>query len=129
MGAVLAQPTDDRTSAYKILAGYLPSLELDAENTSDFLYRINRPRPSVSLVGANINRLNTWSALRATAFAVVRQMPEVQQELDLYITAQLELDINTTPESARVMDQASLSPLFDELLSVGFEIAMNGDVP
>ena len=60
-GAVLFQPVDDRQTGYRRLAVYLPSVTLDPEGASDFLYQINRPRASSEITGLRINRLSKWS--------------------------------------------------------------------
>src|SRR5436190_1193852 len=70
-GAVLAQPTEDRHSGYVQIAKYLPSIRLDVDGSSDFLFQINRPRPSrVGIENLLINRLARWSVLIFKTFGV-----------------------------------------------------------
>lgn len=130
LGAVLFQPAEHPQEAYRLLGAYVPSLRLDSEGCSDLLYQINRPRMSAVHNGLRINRLMKWSAAsyRLTRLAIA---PEPQQfsQIELYLVARVELDINTAVEFGSGLPSAELPQIFDEMARMGFEIAQRGDTP
>ena len=131
-GAVLLQPVDNQQKGYRQLAAYLPSLQLALEGATDFFYQINRARPSHSGVpNLKINRLSKWSVYSwAMAEAEVSLAPETRFRVRQKGAAcRLELDINTHPDFLGDLPQEQLSHIFEELLSLGQEIAREGDIP
>lgn len=122
-GARMILPADSREMAYTTLSQFLP-FGLDSQNSSNFLYRINRKRPSESgFSELTINRLSTWAVIRF-------QMGQVGNSLATeQFVSQLELDINTVPEFDGVFENDVLSNLFSELVELGLEIAEKGDIP
>lgn len=130
-GAVLLQPVSSGTDGYKRLALYLPAVKLDATGSSDFYYRINRPRESASAgAGLKINRLSTWSVVRARLDRLLASPESAQYTPGAeYFGCQLELDINTAPSPAYEFSRQQMAGIFDELTSLGKEIAQKGDVP
>lgn len=133
-GAVLSQLVGNRTTGYELLGGYLPSVKLDPENSSDFSYQINRPRPSTSgIAGLQVNRLSRWSVARLSGMLVhlsvgqqiSAQVFESSQGLD---ACRLELDINTTPQFEGTLPPEKLTVLVQELVDLGVEIATKGDI-
>lgn len=134
-GAILLFPATSVSDAYKTLAALLPSVEMDIENTRDFTYRINRRRGSrCGIEGLEINRLSTWSAVQIIgavvdvsasghASARVTQLPNARN------ICRLELDINTAPERMAELRKDSVTGIFNELVEMGNEIAMKGDIP
>jgi hypothetical protein len=130
-GAVLAQPVSDRKAGYLKIAAYLPSIRLDPETSSDFFYQINRPRDSKSgISGLRINRLTKWSVLLFQTLGV--SLEKTQMRTTGYgvteTACRLELDINTLPEFSQPLPQGKLAEIFDELVDMGREIAVKGDV-
>ncbi len=131
-GSVLFLKIDDMTAGYTILDGYLPSVTLDPDGSSEFLYRINRRRKSQACPETlMINRLSTWSVVSfAEAIldlgSVSPGTANVQRRASM---CRLELDINTVPEPGQELPTSRLSELFEELVTLGKEIAENGDVP
>lgn len=122
-GARMIIPTDGREKAYTTLSQFLP-FELDIENSSDFLYRINKRRPSKSgFSSLEINRLSTWSALRFQMGGLKNTQVSEQ------FACQLEVDINTIPDFDGTFDNDTLPDLFHELVELGLEIAEKGDIP
>ena len=80
----------------------LPSVTIDAGDTWDFLYRINRRRPSRHAT-LQINRLATWSSVQSVGFEVKigAGVPAAQMMKEEHF-CRLDLDINTfPPPSAR----------------------------
>ncbi|MCZ7568852.1 MAG: hypothetical protein M5U01_09725 [Ardenticatenaceae bacterium] len=131
-GAVLVSRVDNRQEGYRQLAAYLRRyVLLDPENSSDFLYQINRPRASASgIEGLAINRLSKWSVgvLRMGRFAFGRTAIE-PHILSVKHTCRLELDINTNAEYPGELDQQQMALVLNELVRLGEEISREGDIP
>lgn len=125
-GTALYLPVEDRIEGYRQLSAYL-RLELDPVNSRDFLYQINRPRPShCGVPDLDINRLSkwTWLPLGLRAHDGEQPWPGIRRSVCL-----LELDMNTAPEYPGPLPRESYVPLFDELVALAEEIAVQGDVP
>lgn len=129
-GAVLLFPVSDAETGYVHLSKLLP-FELDAQNSSDFSYQINRKRLSLSgIPDLTLNRFSKWSVLKMQTALIrsdfvsgqVSVLPEVY-------ACHLELDINTVPNFEGVLSKDKLQHLFDELVNLGQEIAREGDIP
>jgi hypothetical protein len=130
-GALISQPVDDRQAGYLQLSTYLPSVTLDPENSSDFIYRINRSRLSTSgFADFRVNRLSTWM-VRASALSQLSiGLESAQYSVGQIIYAcQLELDINTAPEYSGQFSAKESRAVFQELVRLGEEIAREGDIP
>jgi len=127
-GAILSKPVNSSKEGYEFVSSYLP-FNLD-EDSSDFLYQINRPRKSTfnEASDLSINRLSKWSVSLLTSFAFD------PTTLAQYITkppqfsVRLELDINTTPTLAGELSAEELPQIFQELVELGKEIASKGDI-
>jgi hypothetical protein len=128
-GSVLLRPVADRTTGYLQSSTYLP-FSLDAENSSDFQYQINRPRRSKNIDSLSINRLSKWSII-AWQFVPIRMgVPNIGAEPGpRSYECRLELDLNTEAEYQRELPKDQLRPIFRELVDLGKEIASIGDVP
>ena len=129
-GAVLVRQVTDFASAIGVLSKYLPDVRLDETGSEDFLYQINRPRDSRQKPGLRINRLTKWS---------VTQFGTISLELGpssgnlmsgpRQLACQLELDINTPANSSKPFAREEVGKLFLELLELGKELALEGDIP
>lgn len=130
-GAVLLQPVDDRVAGYRVMQRYMSALRLDADNSSDFVYQINRPRPTKTGINGAINRLSKWSVISAKKFGLQLAL-EGQQPVfatsPIFTACRAELDINTSPAIEKIA-QEQLIPVFFELTDLASEIATKGDVP
>lgn len=131
-GATLFQPVDSRKEGYSRLDAYLPSVDLDLENSSDFLYRINRPRyKTYEGIKLKINRLATWSvdALRKGEIDWSgSSLPEIAVIQEKF-ACHLEMDINTAADFESELPQRELPRIFHDLVGFGKEIAEKGDIP
>lgn len=130
-GAILNLPVENLAEGYRLLGNYLPKVEIDPEKSRDFLYQINRRRPSRSgNEGLEINRLTKWSVsqLRAGIIDLSPEHGHFMETAEPLIVCRLELDINTAPEFKSGLKKMKLSKLFDELVELGMEIARNGDI-
>lgn len=130
-GAILDIPVQDRPTGYRQLTRYLRNVQIDPDNSSDFLYQINHPRESKKTPGLLINRLSKW-AVALAKFSQVAMGPTLLEYIisgDERCFARLELDINTAPERQVTISEKQLPSLFSELVELATEIAIRGDVP
>jgi hypothetical protein len=134
-GAELAQPVDSVRDGYIKLGEHLKrAVKVDPEST-DFLYRVNRPRMTESMDHLlKINRLSTWAVMQARYINIL--MPGGGEAIGQFATApasqvicRLELDINSTADSSETMEALQLKRLLDEFLTFALEISERGDVP
>ena len=121
-------------AAYETLAAFVPALKIDVENSSDLIYRINRPRIiTVGDATCGINRLSSWACVLGMAFKVEASAAQVgvQQAVPESIFAtRLETDINTFPslDLSRFSIAEKLA-LAENLYDFSTEIALKGDQP
>ena len=133
-GSELLLPAGSLPDAYGKLGGLLRGVDVEPENTHDFLYRINRRRTSsCDVEGLEINRISTWSAVQIIeTFVDVsgdgERPPKVTRRPNPGSICRLEFDINTIPEFDRALDKDIVPKIFDELVDAGNEIAAKGDV-
>lgn len=129
-GAALLIPVEKRLEGYKLLQGFLQTVKVDPDHTSDFLYQINRPVQLQAKSGTalSINRLSKWSVvLNNTAFL------DFQKERNFSVTVpgkhalRLELDINTVLTEESFLNKDNIPFIIDELFKEATEIAKNGD--
>ncbi len=134
LGAILLHRVDDREEGYRFLQPFLrDSVKLDAENSSEFNYTINRRRLSPSIDGLEINRMMkwfvwVWKSLKMTVRLHPEPMMPETEEGALKMACRLELDMNTAPEFTGTLDQATQKATLDELTAFAEEIAAKGDV-
>ncbi|MCG3117206.1 MAG: hypothetical protein LLH30_16170 [Candidatus Manganitrophus sp. SA1] len=131
-GAVLVFPVGNKQSAYENLSKFIgSSVKLDPVGSSDFLYRINRPRDFGSgLEGLSINRLAKWSSFVWQVQDMALSPGFIKSTLGQEAHAsRLELDINTNPNFERDLPPERLINIFDRLIEFGKEISVRGDIP
>jgi len=133
LGMVLIQPVADRRSGYAQLSQYLTGVEIDPDNSTDFLYQINRPRDSGVLPNLKLNRLTKWSVLRTGTMLITMTSAgrnAAQSGLEgEKLGMRLDLDISTEANRKDELPNSKLAPIFNELVELGKEIASKGDVP
>lgn len=123
--AKLLQPVASAKEAYQILATHLPTVNLEP-NPNDFLLQINRRKETSDVVdGLPLNRVSTWSKLNLELM-IERGRPFKWPDR---CYSALELDINTALERGWSLPRKSYSRLFQELASLGIDIAEQGDIP
>lgn len=130
-GAILVMPTANREDGYELLGKFLHDVNVDPQ-ARDFLFRINRPRPSSTWKQGElvINRISTWSVLWLRQFGAVISDDNVHHtklHADRY-GCRLELDINTSQDFDGVFNSDDLVKLFGELTELAVEFTAKGDV-
>ena len=129
VGMELYQPCETREEGYELLDDLIPAVTLDGENTSEFTYRINRPRDStIGVPGLRINRLSTWSVVKLSLSVQQVGVEGAEVELGTEHAARVELDVNTVPQPDG-LPADRLVDVFEELATLGSEIAGSGDIP
>jgi hypothetical protein len=130
-GLILVRPVAGRREGYLELTKYLPAVEIDAENSSDLSYQINRPRALTSLTDEKANRLSKWSVgllvVDAFAMSAARQggrRDRVSEEHN----CRVELDMNTSAERTEPLPNERVLAVFEELVGLAAEIAEKGDI-
>jgi hypothetical protein len=131
LGGELVSPVDSVTQGYEYLRQYLPALKLD--NSSDLLYRINRPRQSKTNPSVKINRLSTWGLIQGTILSLQLTgpggpRPSVSVSPSHRPACRLELDVNTAPEAQVELRADDIRALLKEFTELASEIADQGDV-
>jgi len=127
-GAILLQLVESKQAGYRQLSTYLPNFELDTENSSDFMYQINRPRESGSgIPNLKINRLTKWSVATSKLFPI-SPLGGVGPGRTNF-ACRLELDVNTMQEFEGQISREQMPPVFRESTDLAWEIAEKGDIP
>ena len=118
-GAVLAKAAS-REASYaelgRLLAG---KVTIDPKNSSDFSYRINRPRKSITDTTITINRLSTWVCQSVTI------PPPLTPTGTIVFNTKVDWDINTTPDGPPISSPAKL---LNEMVALADEIIEKGDI-
>ena len=129
-GAVVLFPVATRRDGYVSLSQFLPDVTLDPDNARDFLFQINRRRPSRSgIKGLEINRLSSWSVAQLRVITQPMTQPSAQREHPPSYACRLELDMNTAPEHRGSFVPPQSAAIFDELVALAREILEVGDRP
>ncbi len=131
-GAVLLASVDSRASGYRQLAAYLPSVDIDPDHSSDFLYQINRGRDSATgIANLAINRLTKWSVAVLSRGGLVLEPTQIlyHEIPQQYFTCRLELDINTTTGQQEPLPRETVPSILSELVELAKEIVIEGDIP
>jgi len=129
-GAILLQRVKNLQDGYSQIANYLhDNVKIDPGNISDFMYRINKPRPSKENPDLKFNRLSTWSVAGFAKFqSTISGMELIQHLLPEKFACRLELDISTNAEYKAGFTKDELFAIFDKLIGLGTEIAQEGDI-
>lgn len=127
-GVIAHVPTNDRISAYRQLASYLPAVHIDPVNSTDFGYQINRPIASRTVGQLEINRLAKWSA---AYFARLVASPTgalvASPEQPIAFSSRIETDVNSNQYFEGAIPPESLPLLFNEFRELAVAIVTRGD--
>lgn len=132
IGSILVLPVQDKADGYREIQKYLPAVKLDAENSADFSYGINRPRQSQIIAGLRINRLSNWSVAKLSGIRIelgdAGQSRAIESAEGLS-ACRLQVDVNTQPERTEAFVYNDREALLDELMRINAELVDRGDVP
>lgn len=130
LGAVLLSPVENRAEGYRDLGSLLNAVKIDPENSTDFLYQINRPRPSHEIEGLGINRLSKWAvAVMSELVVAVNPVGTLVSETPESFAVVGEFDINTQPKPELVLAPQEMGSLVSEFRHAILELAADGDKP
>jgi len=128
-GGIFLIPVTSKVEGYTTIGKFLPSLKIDAENSTDLLYQINRPRKSKVNDTLIINRLMKWSIFKLEAsidqpFFKSNSQKIVSKE----ISVRLEFDINTHVDYQGQFSPEKQKTIYYELIKLSDEISEHGDI-
>ena len=116
----------DQPAALKAISHLLP-FDPRPENTSDFIYRVNRRAASGAAPGRTVNRMQKWSSITAQNMTLRMGASGIDAEMrESRSTGELEFDINDVPEGP--IERTKLTSLFDEFMDFAVQMRMHGDV-
>lgn len=125
VGAVLLHPVGSLEEGYQSLAGFLTGIDI-LPQSSDFLYRINRPGTSRVVEGLKLNRLSEWSV--AQMLSVTLRPDDLQTsnpQSEFLVRAGI--DLNTPPTVDADLRGDLQQQLVGELLEEAMEISRKGN--
>lgn len=124
LGLHLVEPTETRETGYARLRDFVDSVPQG--EASDFLYQVNRYRPSRVFQGLTVNRLAKWSVSQIQLFTLDGVgLPRTGGRTLSFVN--LELDVNTSADFAGPIPPASVNAIAEELRRAAEEIATAGD--
>ena len=130
LGAVLTRVAKNHSEGLEQLSKYLPCLEFGDQEFSDFVFQINRRRPSPSAPHVRVNRLSRWQLeeVQGGTFAVGSSvLPNFELSQPIFMS-RLTLDINTLQDGSAFSNER-MPGLFDDLVEFVYEISTKGDIP
>ena len=129
VGAILLHEVDSREIAYKTLDELLASVAIDPE-MKELVFRCNWPVESKVVAGLMVNRITSWSALRATRnlLQVTGESFNVVSGPELH-AVRLEIDHSTDQAHSTPFESGQLIPIFKELIELAQQNAEKGERP
>jgi hypothetical protein len=126
LGLTLHFETRDRRAGYQSLKQFVDGVP-DSDEATDFIYQINRPRPSCTgLSGLIINRLSRWSVAGFQLLAInVGEIASVGTPLQFVL--QLDLDVNTNSDFKGPIPREHVRGIVDDLIEGAKEISTRGN--
>jgi hypothetical protein len=133
-GGVLLEPVHNKEAGYLRLSELVHGVKIDP-SSEDFFYQINKPRDSKTINDLRLNRLSKWSVAMFQPMRVAFGIPQNQPGQPMVyshtgtpsLACRVELDLSSCATSNE-LPHSMLAPLFTELVSLGTEIAEQGDV-
>ena len=128
-GAILVMPVANAQKGCEELQKHLHYIQMNPQNTTDFIYQINRPKESAIDSGVRINRLCRWSVSQIGTVGVEVDLTTLNASaaMEGQYVCKLDLDINTAVLN-NVVSGDNAYEIFQELVAHGQEIAAKGDI-
>jgi hypothetical protein len=124
-GATLNKPASTREEGYALMAKMLP-FDLPADS-SDLVFRINRPIASSVDHNLTLNRLMTWGVLQVDTVALGSDdaVGRIVPGSSVFV-CRLELDISTPPGRSEPLPSDAIDKLLTEMVRISGGIAEVG---
>lgn len=119
-GAVCGAQVTGRSTGYAQLDERLEEVSVNGDDTSDFLYQINRPsRVELTTGSVVLNRLQKWAVARIKFVGPGADRETGEDSLDIpdVLVAQVTLDFNTPVESERRLSGAEALAVLDQAVA------------
>ncbi len=129
VGGTFLLPEASPQASYSRLTNLLPSVCIDAENSRDLFYRINRPRMA-TIEGNSFpcNRVASWSAVQMQTHFSDPTGAEISPSTSKF-AVHLETDVNTLAAvDLRGLSKAQKFMIFERLEAFCVELIEKGDV-
>ncbi|SEM21788.1 hypothetical protein SAMN05428989_3395 [Pseudoxanthomonas sp. GM95] len=135
LGGAWGIPSKDRLESYRILQEFLPNVTIDGDNSSEFLYQINRWKiHELSGEKIKINRISKWSARVALLGAQLQAQPNLAGQVIFSTSSGIEiheagceLDLSTPADLPRPISREECITLLESLKEMTLEILEIGD--
>lgn len=130
-GAVYRAVAASKEEGYEILREQLQTVDIDPIGSSDFFYRINRPRQSKTApFPLKVNRVAQWSVMSFHGQPANQNLTltYVPQSMKSRHFCRVEIDCNTAADNADLIEKPFIGKTLRELSDLGLEIAQFGDV-
>lgn len=121
------RPVEDLVGGYRMVASYLPFLQIDPEVAKDVFFQINFPCKSNILDEMTINRLNRFMC--ATAQIINMGPGQLVPLIQTQHYCRAELDFNTDAERSTPIPSDICVDLISELVDFCREVMNNGVHP
>jgi len=128
-GSILLAQAPSREAGYEQLQPLVQSLKIDSE-MRDLIYRVNWRRISASAKDLTINRITMFSVVQFKLGRVTISEGGVSagNMVPTSDLSRLEMDHSTDQDRSEPFDQASLVPIYEELVALADENAKRGEV-
>ena len=123
--AELVNNVDSKSMEYDEILRHVRGLNRHVASMSNSRIRIEKKKMSTHRPDMMINRTSQWSVVKRESVRFSIGTGISTNEPDQY-ACKLELDINTV-NSSKVISKNDISPLFKELVDIGWEIIDKGD--
>ena len=110
---------------HEALDGFLPDVKVSPDS-SDFVYQINRRRPSKVIGGLPLNRISKWTVQEVQALVFSADGHVLRRPGKF--ACRVELDMNCVP-SKQPLPKDRVADLFTELVTLAAEVVSAGEVP
>ena len=126
-GAVLLLPAQSLDEGFENLQVFVPQMNL--KKVDDLEYRVNRRRKSKVIEDLEINRISQWNVARLERVDPLDPAMFLDDSSsNKAFASRLELDINTVQRGGDLQPNGFVD-LFNELVDLGMELTMKGDIP
>ena len=126
---VLLTLVEDKLAAYQLLKKLLRSVDVDATEMRELIFRVNWPVKSGVVSGLGLNRITNWSSIKLqnVLLQVGSGSPSISPGERKRDFVRLELDHNTDEARTEPFEPTQLVPIYRELVELAIENAAKGE--